>query len=86
MEPVDGNAMAGDLAVLFGREMTAARARCAHCAAVAPLAEAVVYDGGPGVVARCRTCGLVVLVVTRMRATVGVHLHLAFVDGPESSG
>jgi hypothetical protein len=64
---VDGNAIGGLLIDVFGQEMTAALATCAHCGAVRRVAEFVVYQHGPGTVARCRDCLAVLLVVTTKR-------------------
>lgn len=63
MEALDGNALAGALMEHFGAEMTAVRGKCAHCGAGALIAELVVYLCAPGGVARCPSCGGVVLVV-----------------------
>jgi hypothetical protein len=62
---LDGNALAGTLAEFFTVEITAAVARCAHCLRTGPLAEAVVYVGAPGTVARCPGCGWALLRVVR---------------------
>jgi len=67
VEPVDGNAIAGALFDHFGVEMTARLGACAHCGAVAPMAELVVYPRAPGAVVRCRSCNGVVLVVLSLR-------------------
>lgn len=64
MEPLDGNAIGGLLWEVFGAEMTAARAVCGNCGNVAAVAELTVYLHAPGVVTRCRTCGVVLLVIT----------------------
>ena len=58
---LDGNAAGGMLASLFGREMTAAPGRCAHCFTVSEMGAMHVYMAGPGVVIRCPACGGVVL-------------------------
>jgi hypothetical protein len=83
MEPLDGNAIAGDLFEVFGTEMTTAVGRCAHCRAVAQIAELAVYARAPGRVARCRKCGNVVLVIVSLGG--GVYLAetaFAFQDPP----
>jgi DNA-directed RNA polymerase subunit RPC12/RpoP len=72
MEPLDGNAIAGDLMEHFGSEMTTARGVCAHCGAEAQVAELRVYARAPGTVARCPSCGEVVIVAVRIRGTVRV--------------
>lgn len=58
---LDGNAVGGILAGLFGREMTAAPSRCTHCGTVNEMGAMHVYMRGPGVVIRCPACGEVVL-------------------------
>jgi hypothetical protein len=77
MDAVDGNAIAGQLRDYFGVEMTTARGACAHCGAPAMIAELAVYNRGPGSVARCRSCGSVVMVVVEIRETTHVN-HDAF--------
>ena len=58
---LDANAVAGDLEVLFGVEMTAVVARCAHCGNVAEVGALRAYTRCPGVVLRCIVCQQVVL-------------------------
>ena len=70
MEALDGNALAGPLFEFFGEEMTAARGRCAHCGAVAQVAELRVYVRAPGSVIRCRACGSVVMVLVSLAQTL----------------
>jgi hypothetical protein len=67
MDELDGNAAAGLLLEIFGREMTTVAATCATCAAVAPIGESRLYAGGPGTVIRCRGCDSVLIVVTQVR-------------------
>ena len=67
MEALDGNAIAGQLLDVFGVELTTAIATCATCGEVGQVAEFVVYVRAPGTVARCRSCGSVLLVVTTIR-------------------
>ena len=59
MEHLDGNAAAGLLEQVFGRDMTADVATCAHCGATEELARAHVYSGGPGTVLRCAHCAAI---------------------------
>lgn len=54
---VDGNAAGGALFELFGRDMTTARATCAHCNHEAPLADAVAEVDAAGMILLCRGCG-----------------------------
>ena len=68
---LDGNAVAGLLAVTFGVEMTAVPGRCAHCHKVNFVAELRAYTRAPGVVLRCPTCsGVVLRVVETPTATL----------------
>jgi hypothetical protein len=76
MEALDGNAIAGALYDYFGRDMTSATGRCAHCGTRAVVAELSVYCDAPGAVVRCRACGDVVMVVLEIRGRVTVdHRH-----------
>ena len=61
MEHLDGNAIAGLMAELFGREMTLATCVCGTCRAVRRVAELRVYVRAPGTVVRCPVCGAVLL-------------------------
>ena len=72
MEALDGNAIAGPLLEYFGAEMTDAIGSCAHCGASGQIAELEVYVRAPGTVARCRTCGGVVIVIVEARGTLTV--------------
>jgi Family of unknown function (DUF6510) len=67
MDALDGNAIAGSLLEYFGAEMTAAWGSCAHCGASAQIAQLRVYLKAPGAVARCPTCGNVVIVLVTVR-------------------
>jgi hypothetical protein len=71
---LDGNAIAGLLADVFGAEMTSAAGECASCGADGPVAETVVYLRAPGAVVRCRTCGSVLMVFATIRETTCVDL------------
>jgi hypothetical protein len=70
MEALDGNAIGGLLLEVFGVEMTIATGVCAHCGAAGQVATFAVYLEAPGTVARCRSCGEVVMVVVDRR---GIH-------------
>jgi hypothetical protein len=74
MDPLDGNVIGGDLLTQLGREMTDARGACRHCGTASLIGELVVYAKAPGAVARCRTCGQVVIVVLQIRDEVRVDL------------
>lgn len=67
MDALDGNALAGQLVEIFGVEMTTAVATCAACGAAGPVAGFVVYQGVPGTVARCRSCGSILMVIATIR-------------------
>jgi Family of unknown function (DUF6510) len=54
---LDGNALAGPLAELFGFEMTVCRGRCVGCGATNQLGALLVYAHGMGAVACCPGCG-----------------------------
>jgi DNA-directed RNA polymerase subunit RPC12/RpoP len=74
MDALDGNAIAGQLFELFGREMTAATGACASCGANARVAELRVYARAPGSVVRCPACGSVVMVLVDVRGTLRAYL------------
>ncbi|HLE89345.1 MAG TPA: DUF6510 family protein [Candidatus Limnocylindria bacterium] len=58
---LDANAVAGDLAELFGFEVTAVVHRCAHCGNVAAVGTLLAWTHGPGVTLRCSICREVVV-------------------------
>ena len=58
---VDGNALAGMLASVFGEDVTMTPGRCAHCHTLSMVGELRAYVRGPGRVLRCPACGEVVL-------------------------
>jgi hypothetical protein len=64
-EYLDGNAMGGALGELFAVDVTAAVGQCASCGTSAVIGTARVYSTGPGVVARCSTCGEVIVRLVR---------------------
>jgi hypothetical protein len=72
MEPVDGNAIAGELFEHFGNEMTTAAGTCASCGVTAVIAELTVYLRAPGAVVRCRHCGNVVIVLVHIAGAMRV--------------
>ncbi len=53
---LDGNAVAGLLQEVFGTEMTASPAQCAHCGEVSMLGALLVFGGAMGRVLRCPEC------------------------------
>ncbi len=58
---LDGNAAGGLLHEIFGVEMTASLATCAHCGSRGAIARLQMYSQAPGVVLRCPACEQVVL-------------------------
>ena len=86
MDAVDGNAIGGLLHEVFGAEMTAAAAECGSCGMAGPVAGMVVYARAPGVVARCRRCGSLLMVIVTVRGMNCVDLRgLARLDTPASA-
>jgi uncharacterized protein DUF6510 len=67
---LDGNAVAGRLQQIFGREMTTAVARCAGCASDAEMGALMAFLRGPGVVLRCPACQAVIARVVQTDAAV----------------
>jgi len=53
---VDGNAVAGQLQQIFGRDMTTAMAKCAGCGRDAEMGALMAFTHAPGVVLRCPAC------------------------------
>jgi hypothetical protein len=83
MRTLDGNAIAGLLHEIFGKEMTAATATCESCGFAAPVAYSVVYPRLPGEVVRCRNCGGLLMVITRIRGVNCVDLRgIAMLKSP----
>jgi hypothetical protein len=66
MEPselmLDGNAIGGALAALFGREMTDMESVCPACGACHTIGAHHLYRGA-GAVLRCPTCDAVVAII-----------------------
>lgn len=71
---LDGNAIAGMLMEIFGTEMTTAVGTCAHCGAVAQVAEFAVYRPDLGIVVRCRSCDNMLMVFVKIRGVTCVDL------------
>jgi uncharacterized Zn finger protein len=72
-QALDGNAIAGALHEHFGEDMTNAGGICRHCGSASAVAELAVYARAPSAVARCRSCGSVVMVVSEIRDTVSIY-------------
>jgi hypothetical protein len=62
---LDANAVAGDLAELFGFEMTATVHRCAHCGNIGQMGTLLAWTQGPGITLRCCICRDVVVRIVR---------------------
>jgi hypothetical protein len=58
---LDGNALAGMLASVFGADVTAIPGRCAHCGTVSMVGALRAYVRAPGAVLRCPVCAKVVM-------------------------
>jgi phage FluMu protein Com len=58
---LDGNALAGTLASVFGADVTAIPGRCAHCGTVSMVGTLRAYVRAPGAVLRCPVCAQVVM-------------------------
>ncbi len=87
MNRLDGNAIAGAMFDVFGREMTTAVGTCGGCGWAGPLAEVAVYVVTPGVVARCPHCDRVLIVIVDRRGMACVELAgLASLEEPQASG
>jgi hypothetical protein len=54
--PFDGNAAAGDLAMVFAVDVTTAQTTCVECGDTRPIAELHAYTRAPGMVLRCAGC------------------------------
>lgn len=69
---LDGNAIAGLLQDVFGRDMTAETGCCDGCGATTVLAAVRVYRSGPGDVVRCPNCESVLMVIVQRRLGIRV--------------
>ena len=63
----DGNAVAGVLAEIFGRDVSLAVASCEHCGHAAEVARCIAYVTSMGIVLRCAQCDDVLAVVVESR-------------------
>ncbi|CAL9355951.1 hypothetical protein SUDANB121_00573 [Nocardiopsis dassonvillei] len=62
---LDGNVLAGPLSEVFAVDITTAERHCAHCGDRGAFARLRVYTDGPGLVARCPACEVLVLRLVR---------------------
>jgi hypothetical protein len=58
---LDGNAVAGLFAEIFGTEMTTAPMECAGCSTTSEMGTLLCFTQSPGVVMRCPNCENVVV-------------------------
>jgi ribosomal protein L40E len=70
MDALDGNAIGGLLADVFGSDMTAAESVCGSCGASGPVAVLAVYRRAPGTVVRCRRCHSVLMAFVQVRGMI----------------
>jgi uncharacterized Zn finger protein len=68
MPHLDGNVLAGPAQDLFAVDLTTVAAQCDSCGQVAMLADAMVYGAPMGFVARCHSCGEVLLTIVERAA------------------
>jgi hypothetical protein len=67
---LDGNAVAGQLEQIFGRDMTMAVARCAGCGSDAEMGALMAFTRGPGVVLRCPACWTAIARIVETTAAI----------------
>jgi len=80
---LDGNALAGELQMIFGSEMTGNDAECGSCGQVHAMGALLAFTGGPGIILRCPSCTAVMLriahtprgVFVDARGSAVMHLH-----------
>lgn len=63
MDHLDGNVLAGPILDVFAFEPTTTQGQCHSCADIATLGQALVYGHPMGVIARCRNCDNVLMVI-----------------------
>lgn len=68
---VDGNAVGGLLAAIFGVDVTSSHGQCVTCHTVSMVGTMRAYTRGPGIVLRCPACAEIMLrVVETPRGTL----------------
>ena len=89
MTYLDGNAAAGELSRIFAIDFTSTEGQCANCGTRKRFAEAHLYVQCPGLVARCATCGHVLLRLANVQHGVVLDLrgmtHLVFERAQQQS-
>lgn len=63
MQHLDGNVLAGDLASVFGTDLTDMQGSCNYCHTRGALAQLMVYRTAMGSVGRCPSCGEVLMIM-----------------------
>ncbi len=58
---LDGNAVAGTLAEIYGDEMTTVLAECTSCGKVDHVGGLLAFVHAPGIVLRCTACATVMI-------------------------
>lgn len=71
---VDGNAIAGLLAQLFGADVTMVPATCAACGEVSMMGAIHVYLRAPGSVLRCPICHAVMMRIVQTDAWTRIEM------------
>ena len=83
---LDGNAVAGLLAEIFGAEMTAMPSECAHCGNHAEVGSTRAFTQGPGITLRCSMCGEVMARIVQTPGATYMDLRgTAYLRIPRSS-
>jgi Family of unknown function (DUF6510) len=84
---VDGNAVGGILAAVFGADVTSSHGQCATCHTVRMVGTMRAYTRGPGIVLRCPACAEVVLrIVETPRGTLVDIRGAAYLRVPSAPG
>jgi len=71
---LDGNAVAGPFAQIFGTDVTTVMVTCGGCRASAPFAEQSAYLGGPGAILRCPGCDHLLARVVETRSELWLEM------------
>lgn len=80
---VDGNAIGGLLAAIFGADVTSSDGQCATCHTVSLVGTMRAYTRGPGIVVRCPACAEVVIRIVHTPAGARVDLRgVAYLELP----
>jgi predicted RNA-binding Zn-ribbon protein involved in translation (DUF1610 family) len=66
MDTLDGNALAGLFAEVFGEDMTSTVITCRSCGTAAAIGDTVVYPNPMAAIARCRTCTQLLILITQI--------------------